>query len=70
MKGIRQSHVKEEEKEKSNVCNRSGLSCSIGVPLNSEFFSLPDSLGPSSTFCGSRRVQRLAMVSRLVVLLS
>jgi hypothetical protein len=23
MKGIRQSHVKEEEKKKSNVCNRS-----------------------------------------------
>jgi hypothetical protein len=39
----------------------------MGVPPNNEFFSLSDLLGPSSTFFGSRGVQRLAVVSDLMV---
>jgi hypothetical protein len=41
----------------------------MGVPPNNEFFSLSDLLGPSSTFFGSRGVQRSAVVSDLIVLL-
>jgi hypothetical protein len=42
----------------------------MGVPSNNEFFSLSDSLGPSSMFFGSRGVQRSAVVSDLMVSLS
>jgi hypothetical protein len=42
----------------------------MGVPLNNEFLSLSDLLGPSSMFFGSRGVQRLAVVSDLILLLS
>jgi hypothetical protein len=42
----------------------------MGVPLNNKFFLLPDLLGPSSTLFGSWRVQRSAVVSKLVVSLS
>jgi hypothetical protein len=42
----------------------------MGVPPNNKFFSLSDSLGPSSMFFGSRGVQRLAVVSDLMLLLS
>jgi hypothetical protein len=39
----------------------------MGVPPNNEFFSLLDLLGPSCTFFGLRGVQRLAVVSDLMV---
>jgi hypothetical protein len=42
----------------------------MGVPLNNKFFLLPDLLGPSSTFFGLWGDQRLAVVSRFVMLLS
>jgi hypothetical protein len=42
----------------------------MSVPLNNEFLSLSDSLGPSSTFFGSWRVQWSAVVSDLMVSLS
>jgi hypothetical protein len=42
----------------------------MGVPPNNEFFLLSDLLNPSSTFFGSQGVQRSAVVSDLMVLLS
>jgi hypothetical protein len=42
----------------------------MGVPLNNKFLSLSDLLGPSSMFFSSRGVQRLDVVSDLMVLLS
>jgi hypothetical protein len=42
----------------------------MGVPPNNEFFLLSDLLGPFSTFFGSQGVQRLAVVSDLLVSLS
>jgi hypothetical protein len=53
------------KKEAESSC----LSCSIDVPLNNKFFSLLDSLGPSSMFFGLQRDQRSAVMSRFVVLL-
>jgi hypothetical protein len=41
----------------------------MGVPLDNEFLSLSDLLGPSSMFFGSWGVQRSAVVSDLMVLL-
>jgi hypothetical protein len=42
----------------------------MGVPPNNEFFSLSDSLGPSSMFFSSWGIQKSAMVSALMVSLS
>jgi hypothetical protein len=42
----------------------------MGVPPNTEFFSLSDLLGPSSMFFGLQGVQISAVVSDLMVSLS
>jgi hypothetical protein len=42
----------------------------MGVPPNNEFFSLSDLLGFPSTFFGSWKVQKSAVVSDLMVSLS
>jgi hypothetical protein len=42
----------------------------MAVPPNNEFSSLSDLLGPFSMFFGSQGVQRSAVVSDLMVLLS